>query len=365
MAQKAGPWFRSDRNAWFVWIGGKQVKLVAGKENKVAAVDRWHQLMVERAANPVIDAPEHTVASVIDIYLTHIRGKRAARTYAHCSDYLQRFAEAHGYRLVSECKAIHLTTWLDQNPQWASDWTLSSVVSIVQRPFNWAVGQDLIERNPFRSVRRRRGTPRRPITDEEFRSLLRATAAKGRGGKRKKRRKRPTAGERFRALLFFLRWTGARPGEAAALTWSDVDLKEQVIVLHKHKTSTTQRDPKPRVIPLVPQVIKLLIRIRRFQPKDAKHVFLTMRGTPWTRTNLGRRVARLRENAGLPSDVTLYTIRHRFGTQSIVNGVDLKTLSQLLGHTSTRMTEHYVHLAGQHSHLAAAMQQAVSSRRET
>jgi site-specific recombinase XerD len=73
---------------------------------------------------------------------------------------------------------------------------------------------------------------------------------------------------------------------------------------------------------------------------------------------LARRIRRARETAGIPDSVKLYGLRHGFGTRAVTNGVDIKTLSELMGHTSTRMTEHYVHLAGQQPHLAAAMRQA-------
>ena len=46
-------------------------------------------------------------------------------------------------------------------------------------------------------------------------------------------------------------------------------------------------------------------------------------------------------------------------------GVDIKTLAELMGHTTSRMTEHYVHLAGCQKHLAAAMLQAVGRRRDS
>lgn len=72
---------------------------------------------------------------------------------------------------------------------------------------------------------------------------------------------------------------------------------------------------------------------------------------------------RARELAGVPNDVKLYGIRHAFGTRGIVNGCDLKTLSTLMGHTSTRMTECYTHLARQNEHLAAAMR-IVNARRQ-
>ena len=114
------------------------------------------------------------------------------------------------------------------------------------------------------------------------------------------------------------------------------------------------------MIQLVPLVVKLLKRVKAQQKPGTKRVFVTSHGTAWNRVNLATRVQRLRDRAGLPDEVKLYGIRHQFGTQSVVNGVDIKTLAELMGHTTTRMTEHYIHLAGRQEHLAAAMQQAVS-----
>jgi site-specific recombinase XerD len=149
------------------------------------------------------------------------------------------------------------------------------------------------------------------------------------------------------------------------LTWDDVNLEAGVIVLRKHKTIRTQRTPRPRVIQLVPLVVRLLKRIRQQQTSGTRRVFLTARKTPWDRWNLGHRMRRLRDRAGLSDEVKLYGIRHQFGTQSVVNGVDIKTLAELMGHTTTRTTEHYIHLAGRQKHLADAMLQAVSSRRDS
>ncbi len=149
----------------------------------------------------------------------------------------------------------------------------------------------------------------------------------------------------------------------ANLAWDDVNLEAGVIVLRRHKTSRTQRTPRPRVIQLVPSMVKLLKKVRSQQRPNETHVFLTAHGTRWNRSSLGLRMRRLREKAGLPDDVKLYGIRHHFGTQSIINGVDIKTLAELMGHTTSRMTEHYVHLAGCQKHLANAMLQAVGAHR--
>src|SRR5262249_52491866 len=206
------------------------------------------------------------------------------------------------------------------------------------------------------------------LTDEEFQALLRATSAWPKRQRYKKprpsdlkRRQRPSAGARFRQLLVLLRYTGARPGEASNLEWDDIDRDKAAIVLHEHKTSRTQRVKKPRVIPLHPVVLKLLIHIRR-RGEPGPLVFLNHRKTAWNRSNLSLRVRRAREAAGIPDDAKLYGLRHGFGTRSILAGVDLKTLAELMGHTTTRMTEHYIHLAGQQAHLAAAMLRANGRR---
>jgi site-specific recombinase XerD len=116
-----------------------------------------------------------------------------------------------------------------------------------------------------------------------------------------------------------------------------------------------------RRVPLHPVVLKLLIFLRRLG-LPGERVFLTQRGTPWNRSNLGLRLRRARQAAGLAADAKLYGLRHAFGTRSIVNGVDIKTLAELMGHTTTRMTEHYLHLSGQRAHLADAMLRANAPR---
>jgi site-specific recombinase XerC len=74
------------------------------------------------------------------------------------------------------------------------------------------------------------------------------------------------------------------------------------------------------------------------------------------------RVMRLKDKLGLADDVCAYLIRHAFGTNAILNGVDVATVSELMGHASTEITTGvYVHRAEQKSHLQQAVTQAVST----
>jgi integrase len=355
-------------------LDGVRHKLVKGPKDaphREAAKRRLRELQAVRDKSPTPDAEELTVAGVIELYLRHAGKLLDERTLYERKLYLQWFAEAHGFRKANDldAKPFHLTSWLQSCETLKSDWTKAHVVAIVQRPFNWAVRQRLIAANPFRGVSHRQGQARRPLTDEEFDALVVAAdpprkAPKDRypSGRKvapsdRRRKPGPTPGQRFVEFIRFLRLTGARTCEAARLRWTDIGLENATIVMVKHKTARMQRTPKPRVIPLVPEIVQLLIAIRARQ-EPGEFVFYTHRGTCWNRCNLSLRMQRARDAAKIPDDAKLYGLRHRFGTTAILNGVDIRTLAELMGHTTTRTTEGYIHLAGKQSHLAAAMRKA-------
>jgi integrase len=177
------------------------------------------------------------------------------------------------------------------------------------------VDEGVLARNPLEGMKRPKSRPRRrAISHEEYRALLRATDSD------------------FRPLLFALRQTGARPQELRELTWKDV--RPDHILLWEHKTEGSTR--KPRVIHLTPCVQRFFAVVRRRSKSD--HVFLNGRGEPWTMNAVRLRVMRLKDKLGLADDVCAYLIRHAFGTNAILNGVDVVTVSALMGHASTEIT---------------------------
>lgn len=354
MARVAKPWFYKQTGWWMAYVGGRKVKLAQGKANKKAARARLEELRDLAEANPHHDAPREsqTVASIIERYMEVVFPTLGPETCKLRIGYLQDFAEVFGDKRVRDCRKDHMQEWLLKHKNWKSGWTKRSALRIVQGVFNWAADAELIEKNPFRRIRQSVGSPRRDMTEEEFRAILRATASH--------HKNRPTPAARFRQFLVFLWFTGCRPVEAYRLRWDEVNFDAGVITLREHKTICTQRRPKPRIIPLVPTVVRLLQFIRRYS--TSQFVFTTHRGTPWDRGTLGHRLRRAREKAGVSDEAKLYGVRHAFGTRAIVNGVDIKTLSLLMGHETTTMTEHYLHLAGRREFLAAAMLQ-VNGRR--
>jgi integrase len=226
-----------------------------------------------------------TVNEVIAMYLAQARRDLTPRSHETVSCILRRFGKSCGRLRLDECRPFDLQCWLNDHPEYRSEWYRRCVVSTIKRAFNWTCEMELIDRNPFAKMRCGRGHPqrRRPMTDEQFQTLLRGSD--------------PT----FRRFLIFLKFTGCRPGEAASMRWPDVHIEEACVVLKEHKTA--RKTGLPRVIPLVPTVIKLLtwMRLRGGAESGAGeqgHVFTNSRGNAFTRGWLSLKMQRLRSAFG-------------------------------------------------------------------
>lgn len=280
-----------------------------------------------------------TIGRVVAAFLDHARTESVARVHAERQRILRAFAKAHGDLPLADAKGFHLRFWVDSQTQWKSDWTKKGVIAVVQRAFNWALKLGYIERNPFFGVNHREGDPGRPMTAAEFAAAMRRSSVP------------------FRRVLTFLRFTGCRPGECAAIEPADVDLVRGIVRLGEHKTARKTR--RPRVIILHPVAARLIAFLLRNQIPNQTKLFINSRGTAWTRYAIACRMKRLRKRLKLPRDCKTYGLRHKFGTDAIRNGVELKTLSVLMGHTDTRSTQRYVHIADDYEHLAKAVRAAI------
>lgn len=175
----------------------------------------------------------------------------------------------------------------------------------------------------------------RALTDAEFRALLRASD------------------KDFKVLLFALSQTGCRPKEARTLRWSDVDQDRWLLAEHK----TAYKTGKARAIFLTRPMQKLMQVLRR--KSTSEFVFLNARKKPWTVNAMRLRITRIKKKTDLAKDVCSYLLRHAWGTNAILNGVDPITVAACMGHSSLDMISRvYVHLADQHEHLQEAMEKA-------
>ena len=141
--------------------------------------------------------------------------------------------------------------------------------------------------------------------------------------------------------------TGARYGELTALTVNDVDTDVARIYIAQSKSG------RPRHIPLNREGVKVFVSAVAGKSGN-EIVFTRTDGQPWKKNHHVRPLAEACRTAKIKPSVAFHELRHTYASHLAQQGVDLLTISKLLGHADTRITsKHYAHLAD--ATLAAAV----------
>ncbi|MEQ6889081.1 site-specific integrase [Halomonas sp. CS7] len=144
-------------------------------------------------------------------------------------------------------------------------------------------------------------------------------------------------------------YTGFRPGDLFGLRWEHVNLDFRTI--RKVIEKTAHHHPEPMSFPLssaASDVLKTWHR-QQGQPKTGLVFPSARNGKRMSQTAMQRPWANVRQLAGLPHDLLLYSLRHNFASQLVMAGVDLLTVSKLMSHSDIQTTiAHYSHLAPDH-----------------
>tara|TARA_Y100001934_G_scaffold282798_1_gene398468 strand:+ start:3103 stop:4023 length:921 start_codon:yes stop_codon:yes gene_type:complete len=86
-------------------------------------------------------------------------------------------------------------------------------------------------------------------------------------------------------------------------------------------------------------------RPKLVKPKSPAAVFLTQRGTAFSRITIWLRIKKRVAAAGIERNITPHMLRHSFATHLLEHGADLRVIQELLGHSSISTTEVYTHVA--------------------
>jgi integrase len=333
MPRDPKPWYRTEADAWYVTVGGKQHLLARGKANRPEAVRAFHTLMVGRTADGKGKPGEESriaVATLFEIFLDEVQRDKEPLTYATYRQHLKAFAKDYGGVPIVEIKPLHLTRWLAARPGWA-DSTRACAITTISRAFNWAAQQKYLDVSPMRGFKKPRMTRReRLLEPAEVGAILDAIPDR-----------------QFRDFFVALVESGCRPGEAAKVEAKHVDLDAGTW------TIKFKGDPE-RTIYLTPKLKEITARLMAAHPEGP--IFRNTRGTPWTRQRYGSRLRFLRAKLGLGDDLTAYLVRHYFATDGLERGIPDATVAELMGHKGTDIIhKHYSHIRKKRDHLRDAL----------
>ena len=162
-------------------------------------------------------------------------------------------------------------------------------------------------------------------------------------------------GNNARAIIIIM-YTGLRISELCALKWENVDMSNRTITVKYTHATTKNRDkdattktktiislPKTyrqRTIPLSKRAFEQFEYFHKFNENHSKndYVCVTKNMTPMTRRNIFRTLKQMLSRCNANNDLTPHALRHGFGSILLKNGVEIKTISELMGHKDIRTT---------------------------
>lgn len=162
----------------------------------------------------------------------------------------------------------------------------------------------------------------------------------------------------YQALITLLLYSGMRRGEALGLTWKDINFKDNLIDINKSSLyvsgkgvfdDETKNESSKRVIKVPQSVMDSLkkLQIEQFHKRqiltsedwqDCDKVFRASNGSPLHPDTLSSWFKRFLKRHNLP-DCHIHTLRHTNASLLIAQGVNVRTVSNRLGHAQTSTTE--------------------------
>jgi integrase/recombinase XerC len=138
------------------------------------------------------------------------------------------------------------------------------------------------------------------------------------------------------AVLAMLYGSGLRISEALGIKRGDFGARDSITVTGKGR--------KQRMVPVLPQVVKLVADYIALCPYDLAEpdpLFVGAKGGPLSARVVQLAMARLRGALGLAETATPHALRHSFASHLLARGGDLRSIQELLGHASLSTTQIY------------------------
>lgn len=142
---------------------------------------------------------------------------------------------------------------------------------------------------------------------------------------------------KHKCILMMLYSAGLRRSELLELVPTDIDSENMRILVRDAKGS------KDRYTILSVQALKMLkLYYKMYKPRH--YLFEGAPANAYSAESVVKVVKEAALRAGVKKNVTPHMLRHSFATHLLEDGVDLRYIQSLLGHSSTKTTEIYTHI---------------------
>lgn len=216
-----------------------------------------------------------------------------------------------------------------------SNLSINKMIQLLRAIYNYGIESKILSSNPIlKSYRLKEEKKQMNVLNENEINLFLKTAL--------------DKNFKIYAFLSTAIYTGMRRGELLALEWSDIDFKNQRILVNKqlyNKQATPPKNNKHRYIDIPSKLIEILTEYKKTQTVLSKIVFCNTTGQYMHPSIMERRyfcaiLNKVNEQLSEDEQIKLrfHDLRHTYATLLLSKGVPIKYVQEQLGHSSAKMT---------------------------
>jgi integrase len=334
-----GPVWNPDTSRWLVEIrypNGSRTRKRFRRERDAIRVWAAEQTKIESGAWDERAPRNLTLGIALEQYRDYAKVQhRAYETYDVPALALWE-RELGAATLLARIGPAQIETVKLTRAQRVSRPTVDKDLAVLKAFFNWAIGRSLAANNPVRRVKlfHEDNARLRYLSQDEYDRLLAAPRTLS------ARTSVSTPSPYLIEKIILAAHTGLRRGSLFNLRWDHIDLEHRVLRIPRTKSG------RPLSVPLNVTAHDTLTALHEARDPISPYVFPHRVGP-----NAGAPVMDIKNgfHAALElakiDDFTWHDLRHTFASWLMMRGASLRSVAELLGHTSMKMTMRYAHLS--------------------
>ena len=315
-------------------VNGKRRRKNVGKSKKIAEL-ALKDIELKLAKNEIGFAPkDQKLETLFQEYLTYSKTNHAPSSYKRYRAIIDNFKSfLSKYPHLTKISQLNVKIFENyktfRKKLGKANKTINMEIDTIRSMFNLAIKWGYAKDNPVTGITMlKEDNHKKPrfLSEDEIKLLL------------------DNCGAELYSIFFTFIYSGMRKSELENLEWNDIDFirrKIKIRVKDSWRPKTTERE-----IPINDSLFSLLKK-HKTKNKKGGYVF-RYNGEKIPENLLRKKLMQITKRIGIEDVTKIHSLRHTFASHLIMKGVDLPTVSKLLGHSDIQTTMIYAHLADKH-----------------